>query len=137
MPSVSAHVQLGHLNYSNTLLDMNHSLHDLDTFKLYHKHFQDLDIVHFQGWYTISSYTWSAQTWEIEIPHCLPPTNTWVEGARQVRHLWMIHEWLSNLGIHGYLDTLGIRQGSQPQLEVEVAICEWSMDKPGKTISKF
>ena len=62
---MSAHVQLGHLNYSNTLLDTNHSLHGLDTsFKLYHKHFQDLDIVHFQGWCTISSYTWSAQSWE-------------------------------------------------------------------------
>ena len=66
---------------------MNHSLHDLDiSFKLYHKHFQDLDIVHFQVWCTILA------TWEVHKPGrdilcCLPSTDTWVEGGRQGRHL--------------------------------------------------
>ena len=107
--------------FCNTPLDTNRSLHDLDTsFKLYHKDFQDLDIVHFQGWYTISSYTWRAKTWEIEIPcilPCLPSTNTWVEEDRQGGHLWMVQRWHRNLGIHGYLvlDKLGIGQGGQPQ----------------------
>lgn len=36
-----------------------------------------------------------------DILHCLLSMNTWVEGGRQGRHLWMVHGWLSNLGIHG------------------------------------
>ena len=72
-----------------------------------------------------------------DILRCLPSMDTWVEGGRQDRHLWMVQGWHSNFGIHGYLDRLGIGQGGQPQLEVEVANFEWSMDKPGKTISNI